>query len=255
MCNIFSEIVCKEFYLMGNNTDMARFSRKTVPAFCLFLLLAALFAASAQAHRVNLFAFVEGDTIYTESYFSKKKRVHGGRIEVKVATTGDVLLTGRTDDSGGFSFPVPERAARHGLDVIVVLDASEGHRAEWTVRADEFAHLTEALLRTGGEARKTVPAETPPAAKAVPAERKTAPQPRSDEIATPALRAAERDEILNAIDELGTKVHVLNRLVMEMEQGGPGVTEVVGGIGYIIGLVGLAAWFQSRRRTGEKQDS
>ena len=36
----------------------------------------------AFTHKVNIFAYVEGDTVYTESYFSDGKKVEGGVVEV-----------------------------------------------------------------------------------------------------------------------------------------------------------------------------
>jgi nickel transport protein len=41
---------------------------------------------------------------------------------------------------------------------------------------------------------------------------------------------------------------IMHRLVA-LDQG-PSLSDIIGGIGYIIGLVGLAAYFNSRRKTG-----
>jgi hypothetical protein len=86
----------------------------------------------ADAHRVNLFAWVEGDTVYVESKFSGGKKVNAGRITVMDAE-GVELLTGTTDAQGEFSFKIPEKT-----DLKIVLSAGEGHRAEWTVSAAEM---------------------------------------------------------------------------------------------------------------------
>ena len=39
-------------------------------------------ASSAYGHKVYIFAWVEGDTVYTDSYFPDKRKVAGGKIEV-----------------------------------------------------------------------------------------------------------------------------------------------------------------------------
>jgi nickel transport protein len=73
----------------------------------LALLLAALVPGSAAAHRVNVFAFVEGQDILVECSYSRSKPVNRGKIEVLDLKTDEVLLTGETDENGFFRFPVP----------------------------------------------------------------------------------------------------------------------------------------------------
>ncbi len=63
---------------------------------------------SASAHRVNVFAWVEGDMIYVESKFAGGKKVKSGKIVV-MDPLGIELLSGRTNDQGEFSCKVPER--------------------------------------------------------------------------------------------------------------------------------------------------
>ena len=89
-------------------------------------------SAPVDAHRVNLFAYVEGDTVHVESKFSGGKRVNAGKIIVLDAL-GTELLTGMTDENGAFSFKVPKQT-----ELKIVLEASTGHRAEWTIAASEI---------------------------------------------------------------------------------------------------------------------
>jgi len=74
----------------------------------------------AFSHRVNIFAYVEGDTIYTESYFYDGTPVTDGKIEVTDSNQSTVF-TGRTDDEGLFSFKIPKKD-----DLTIVLDAGTG---------------------------------------------------------------------------------------------------------------------------------
>ena len=85
---------------------------------CLFFLC----AANASAHKVIVFAWVEGDTVYTESKFNGGKKVKGGQITV-TDLQGSPLLTGQTDDQGKFSFRLPQKTAMK-----VELIAGMGHR-------------------------------------------------------------------------------------------------------------------------------
>jgi nickel transport protein len=88
---------------------------------------------SAFAHKVNIFAYVEGKKIYTESYFNDGKKCIDSKIEV-FDNRENKLLEGLTDKEGEFSFEVPPE----DVDLKIVLTASMGHRAEYSISADEL---------------------------------------------------------------------------------------------------------------------
>jgi len=98
--------------------------------FCSVIL--GCLATPTSAHKVNLFAYVEGNTVHTESYFPDGRPVAGGKIEVYDGEENK-LLEGFTDENGFFSFEIPE------VDrVQIVLHASMGHRATATLAAEEL---------------------------------------------------------------------------------------------------------------------
>jgi len=86
---------------------------------CLYLFM---ISPSAFAHKVNIFAYVEGDIVYTESYFPDGKRVKGGRIEV-YDSNGVKLLEGVTDEKGLFNFNLPKKD-----NLKIAINASLGHK-------------------------------------------------------------------------------------------------------------------------------
>ena len=104
------------------------------PIFYLLLVgcLLSLLIETVDAHRVNLFAWVEGDTVYVESKFSGGKKVKAGKIIV-TDSKGTEFVKGTTNEEGEFSFKVPKKT-----DLKIVLIAGAAHRAEWTVSAAEF---------------------------------------------------------------------------------------------------------------------
>jgi nickel transport protein len=56
-------------------------------------------------------------------------------------------------------------------------------------------------------------------------------------------------EIRNAVEAaLDTKLKPVMKLLVETRQSRPSVTDILGGIGYIFGLIGLAAYFRAKRR-------
>lgn len=107
--------------------------------WCMALCLVFAGASFASAHRVNIFAFVDGDAVQVECGFNRSQKVKQGTVEVFDATTGARLLQGTTDDNGVFRFPVTAELREAGHDLNLRIIAGEGHQNDWTVAADELA--------------------------------------------------------------------------------------------------------------------
>ena len=107
---------------------------RLLPAI-LTALVVLLLDMSAFAHKVNIFAWVEGDTVHTESYFPDGRAVQNGRVSV-YDSQDSLLLEGVTDQEGFFSFPLPGEN-----DLSIVLDASMGHRATYHLSAEELSGM------------------------------------------------------------------------------------------------------------------
>ncbi|MDP3430775.1 MAG: cobalamin biosynthesis protein CbiL [Desulfomicrobium sp.] len=196
------------------------------------LVFALLVSSPALAHRVNIFAYVDGGEVVVECSFSKSKRVRHGHIEVRDAVSGETLLQGTTDAEGLFRFPVPEPARTSGSGLRILLQAGEGHQNEWIVDAAEFL----------GAPIPAAPAPSAPlsntAAGSISGGNEAAP--------TPGLTRSDVEEVVAAA--LDAKLAPIQRELREQGLKGPGVQEIVGGIGWIFGLIGVAAYFKSRPR-------
>jgi len=192
----------------------------------LFFILVFIFCTVQNifAHKVTVFAWKEGGKVFTESRFSGGKRVKNGKIEV-YDDSGTKLMEGRTDDQGCFSFPIP---GEKGLDI--VLKAGAGHQGHWKI-PDEAPNDSPNNLT---EKEKTAKLE------------KT--EKREDVQVNP--------EELEAIVEkvMDKKLKPVITMLKDQHVSGPSVTDIVGGIGYIIGLTGLAAWLSGRNRK-ERRDN
>jgi nickel transport protein len=196
----------------------------------LCLVFTLLCQAPALAHRVNVFAFVEGGEIVVECSYSKSKRVKNGLITVFDKDSGATLLQGTTDEEGLFRFPVPQQARLSGSSLRILLEAGEGHQNEWIVEASEFK-----------EAKTPAAAAPKPAVTAESGSGESAPsRPEA------ALTRADVEEVVAA--QLDAKLAPIRRTLLEQSQRGPGLEEIIGGIGWIFGLVGIAAYFKSRPR-------
>ncbi|SME94915.1 hypothetical protein [Desulfovibrio gilichinskyi] len=191
-------------------------------------LISVLFLAipSAQAHRVSVFAYVEGSEIFTESYFNKKSKVHQGKIEVFNLTTGAKILTGTTDDNGVFNFPVPKEISSDHAGLKIVLRASQGHQNEWILTSEDIFPDTSSTT-TAVDQISQAPALT--------------------SVAT-SLPNADISQLTTQIKELNAKVDTIKHLIVNQQEDGPGAKEIFAGIGYIFGIFGIAAFLTSRKK-------
>ena len=95
------------------------------------LLALLLVSNTALAHKVNIFAYVDGGKIYTESYFVDGKPVREGKVLV-YDSREKLLLEGTTNKDGLFSFEIPKVD-----DLKIVIDASMGHRNSFELKKAE----------------------------------------------------------------------------------------------------------------------
>jgi nickel transport protein len=196
-----------------------------------------LMPCPARAHRLSVFAWVEGDTAHVQGKFAGGTYVQDGQVTV-TGPQGRELVSGRTDEEGTFSFQIPQKS-----DLKVVVSAGMGHQGDWTIRADE---ITAPVPASPAASR---PAESLPdrgAAGRGAAGTADAPSPPETERAAAATPEAIRSAVEQALNEKLTPV--IRMLAEERRAIGP--TEIFGGIGYIFGLVGVAAYFSSRRKRG-----
>ena len=192
-------------------------------AFVLTLVFMAL-APLASGHKVNVFAWVEGDTVHVEGYFAGNKKAQDSLVEV-FDSTGEKLLAGRTDQQGKFSFKIPKKT-----DLKIVLTASMGHKNDFVIPMSELEEVSpNKATESGGH---TVPE---------PSEQKIASGQR-----TSAVDFAQMESVIDKV--LDRKLTTLSRLIRETRPEGPTVSEVTGGIGYIFGLMGVALYFISKKK-------
>ncbi|MES0350190.1 MAG: hypothetical protein ABUK19_05680 [Desulfobacteria bacterium] len=186
----------------------------------------------AIAHRVTIFAWVEGDTVHTQSKFSGRRAAKGCTVVV-YDSEGKQLLEGKTDENGEFSFKVPQKTA-----LKVALKASVGHLAERTIPVEEIIGVAYAAESSVPEVG--VEAATHEAAPSVDVK-------PEEELPVPTATGPSRQEIQNLIDEsLDRKLTPIVNMLTESLDDEPEISDVIAGIGYIFGLVGVALYFRYR---------
>ena len=195
--------------------------------FCLMVLMT---VSPVSAHRVHLYAFVEGGEIVADCRFSKKSPAQNAKVEVLDAASGKLLVSGQSDVRGAARLAIPPELAAHPADVLVVLNAGEGHRAEWRI---DVVDLRRGLAGTPSTILSPVRPEPSEAAK---------------QGAEMAVQSSGTSRCISP-EELEARLRV-ERVRFEAERNaeGPGLTEIVGGIGWIVGIFSALFALNNRRR-------
>lgn len=200
-----------------------------VYALFVFVAFSGVGMPLALAHRVNIFAYMDGNTLHVDCGFSKSRKVSQGAITVFDAATNEVLVRGLTDASGVFRFPVPEKAREAGHGLRIRIDAGEGHQNERLVPAHELAASGASAGR--GEAFPSPPEQAAPGRDA----------------ASPAFSGVSQEDLERMVNAaLDAKLAPVIRMLSEQRGSEPELRDIIGGIGWIVGLAGIAAYYKRR---------
>ena len=194
---------------------MTKLTGLILPAVLIGLLIV---APPAGAHKINIFAAWEDNRITGYAYAPGGVRIIGVSVEL-FDQAGQSVAKATTGDKGDFSFPVTTPGRYK-----VILDLGDGHRGEFKVRVGAAPAATKPAAPAG------------PGQAASPAVKPTV-DPAAIEAAVDKAISHRLTPVLAKLDELEDRI---------------GLRDVVGGLGFIIGLMGLAAYFKSKGRTGAK---
>lgn len=184
-----------------------------------------LLAAPADAHKIKLFAVVDGEAIAGSVYFTGNVGARGVPIRV-YDPEGRLVAETVSDGEGRFRLSVAG-----AFDHRLVADAGDGHRAEFVVPQSEV-----------GEPRGSAQGDAVALAGGVAAEGSPTPETRDQAVwqARAELERMIEQALSRQITPLREQLAALEERVLWRD--------VLGGIGYIVGLCGLAAWLLARHR-------
>jgi nickel transport protein len=211
----------------------------------------ALLHVPAGAHKVNVFAYVQGDSVLVEGYFSKNSKAQDCDVYV-FDEQGKKLSQGKTDEKGMYAFGLADVPAFTG-GLKIVLEAGMGHKAEYSLDAGEIPGAGKTDANAQKQAKDAKPQDqvkdTKPgqavATSLVPA---ASAQVIDQATLTAALETVLEQKLAPITRALGKQ----EKLLLEEKFGGPKMTDIIGGIGWIVGMVGLAAFFWGRNRDSQK---
>ncbi len=209
-------------FTISQSDPIWKWMKNTLVQGVLVLMCCLFFSGSAYAHRVMIFGWVEGDRVMTQSKFSSNRAVKNGEISV-YDSTENRILTGQTDTQGEYSFQIP---AQERLKI--VLATAAGHQAEWTITKKELESVSQNHSHSKNDHAQRQPKEVEP------------------ENCQQEMREAAFEKMLDK------KLRPMMRHIAESNQTHTSLRDILGGIGYIVGLAGLAVYMRSRGK--EKQE-
>jgi len=194
----------------------------------LCLLLGLVISLPLQAHKLKVFATADGEKILGRAYFVGGAGANGALVTIQDAE-GRELARLDPDDAGNFSYRVERR-----MSYRVLADSRDGHVASWILRAEEFSP------NLPGGTGETTPVSGPPVASA----QKEADAATGEGELRPAMEARIERAVARQIRPLRFDLQAHDERVR--------LRDILGGIGYIVGLAGLALWWNGRRRGRER---
>lgn len=201
-----------------------------------------LATATAFAHSLYLFAAADGEKINGRVYLRGGTGVPDVIVKV-YAEAKEAVGQVTTDSEGRFSFSAPYRC-----DYLLRAVMEDGHQAEALIHADELPATLPAL-----------PDQQTQAAVARPTESQTAGQTPGSAV-SPADHPAKVSQSTSAAQSTGTndesvrqEVASLRSQVIQLRedlkqlQTATGLRDILGGVGYILGLTGITFYFLAKR--------
>lgn len=186
-----------------------------------------LIIAPVQAHNVIAGAYVEGMTVEGEIAFSDGGFAQAGVLVEVLDSAGNKLGETHTEEEGLFSF-VADTAVQHTFKA----DLGAGHIANIVVEADEFSPDTKTAAKANNAASKASTGQQAQAVISSPANTLTG-------LSADELESIIRRAVAQQVKPLQKELRAYKEKVM--------LRDIAGGLGFIFGLFGVAAWVAARK--------
>lgn len=191
----------------------------------LAMVLLLLAPASAQAHRLRVFAAAEGQWIAGRAYFAGGAAATGARIRI-ADDQGRMLAEFAPDAEGSFRWQAPA-AATYRIEA----NTGDGHRAQWSITAAELQGAFPPVRENTHQPDPELATDVADAAS----DAATAPDSACQDVALDARIEQALSRQLQPLREQLSRAE--DRLMLR---------DLLGGIGWIFGLAGLALWWRTR---------
>jgi len=190
----------------------------------LALTLFQLCPTSAFAHKLYVFAQVEGAAIHGRAYFPGDVPAQESEVIAR-DKSGRELGRTKADNEGKFTFPVGEH-----VDYYIIAQTPDGHGGQYIVHASEMPDKLPMKVPTTGQGSQVESQATD----------------QADVKAGSAATGNEPDPVGTQLVELRKQIQELRRQVFESDER-LRFRDILGGIGFILGLTGVAFYMKARQ--------
>jgi nickel transport protein len=200
-----------------------------------FVMIAAIVFSchSALAHKIRVFAYESGGEIIAEAAFSSGRPAKNSTVVVQT-DKGISLLSGATDENGTFRFAIPEKAKKESMRLNIIVDVGEGHKGSWLLEPADYL------------------ADPPVIDQQSPA--------FSSSAQDNSMQSGAYDKTLNSCEQLALAIEQIvvkelapiKRTLAENTEKKIDLQSILGGLGYIFGLAGIALYYQGKKNGDDK---
>lgn len=202
----------------------------------IILLLILTMTLPAYAHRVISHAYIEGREIVVEGAFGNGNPVKDCKVTVYDAQD-KVIYEGITNSNGICKFKVPKKST-----LKVTLDTGTGHRSESIIKEESLPEI-KAENKFNGNKENSSNQKVNQVNESIEesVENNTG-------VSEDKLRKIIQEEVSKELSgQLSKDISSIKRSLVRLEKkNSPGVVEILGGLGYIMGLMGIAFYFKAK---------
>ena len=186
------------------------------------ILFLVFISSSTYAHRINVFCWVDGQNINCYSKFSTGSPVVEGTY--KVFKGNKLIFEGKGDKKGNFTYKIPSNILKNPEDLKFVCIAEMGHKNFWIVKKEE---LIPSKSNDENIESEDVEEDT-----------------NTEKVTSKAIDYKKLNRLFKKTIE--QELAPIKRDLAELKEPKIDFRDVLGGIGYIIGFMGIIMYFKSR---------
>lgn len=188
---------------------------------------------SALAHKIRVFAYESGGEIIAEAAFSSGRPAKNSDVIVET-DKGILLLSGTTDDNGTFRFAIPEQAKTEAMNLNISVDVGEGHRGSWLLEPADYL------------AQPPVPEQQSTIAS-------RSPQESNIQNGADFKLSGNCEQLPQLIEQIVVReLAPIKRSLAENMEKKTDLQSILGGLGYILGLAGIAFYYKGKQNGENK---
>ncbi len=199
--------------------------------YSIFILVSLfLCLQNVYGHRIDVFCYTEDNVIKCYSKFSTGTPVRYGKYQVYIRKK--LIYEGKSDDQGNFVYKIPKELLNNPKDLKIVCIAEMGHENYWIVKKEEYA--------TNIQKEPSSDNDFFDEEEDLSKENKTTQTTHQASIDIIRLEKSIRKIIASELSPIKLELVKLQEPKIDLR-------DILGGIGYIFGIMGIIMYFKSQK--------